>query len=95
MAVIFDSTLALVVLKEKLIIVQALQLNIAQIIIGWMFSRLSIDFMEGGLRSIPTSAMAALTEFFFAGAKTNIYLLTVDGILRLVHYGNIDVLVRT
>ena len=47
-----------------MIAVKGLPLNVTHIIPGWVFSMLFCDFMARGLRSIPTSPITALTEFF-------------------------------
>ena len=54
---------------------QGLPLNVADFILGWVLSILFSDFKAQGLRSIQTSLMVALTEFFYANAKTNAHPL--------------------
>ena len=48
---------------------QGLPLNVAYIILDWIFSR---DFKAQGLRNIPTTK-AVLTESFHADATTNVH----------------------
>ena len=79
--------LSLVGLWQEAIIIQTLLLNVAHLILGWVFSLLFNHFKARGLRSIPTPLRMALTEFFHAHAKTNVYPLSVS-------WYNIDVLAR-
>ena len=51
---------------QEMIIVLGLLLNIATIILSYLFSMLLSDFRVQGLRSIPTCPVMALTEFFYA-----------------------------
>ena len=63
---------ALVGLSQETIVVQVLSLNIAYIILGWVFSMLFRDFKSPELQSIPTLLVAALMEFFNADAEKNV-----------------------
>ena len=75
--VISISSLALVGLLQDMILAQGLLLNVAHIILSWIFLVLFSDFKVCGLRSIPRPPMTALTEFFHADAQKNINLLPV------------------
>ena len=63
------SSLTLVVLR--------LPLNVATIILGFIFSMLWSGFRDCGLISIPISPILALTKFFHADAKKNVHSLLV------------------
>ena len=69
----FILSLALVGLKQEAIVVQGLSLKKAHIIIVWILSKLFNDFKVQGLRSIPTTLMMLLMEYFHADAKTIIH----------------------
>ena len=53
-------------------------LNVAHIILGWIFSILFSALIALGLSSIPTPPMVALMEFFHADADTNVHPLPVS-----------------
>ena len=71
------SSLALMGLKQEMIIEMGLPLNVAYVILDGIFSVLFCDFKPRGLRSLPTPPMVALTEFFHVHAETNVRLLPV------------------
>ena len=61
-----------------MIVVLELPLNVATIILSCIFSMLFSDFRARGPISIPTLAIAALTEFFHADVGTNVHSLPVS-----------------
>ena len=60
----------------KVTIVHGLFLNIAHMVLGWIFSILLSDYKSLGLISILTSPMVSLTGFFHADDVTNVHLLS-------------------
>ena len=56
-------SLGLMGLLQESIFVLGLSLNVAHIILDWVFSMLFSDFKAQGLRSIPMPPLAALTVF--------------------------------
>ena len=72
------SLLTLVGLKQEMIVLQGLQLNVATIILGCIFSILISDFRACGPISISTPSIEALTEFFDVDTETNVHLLLVS-----------------
>ena len=88
------SSLVLMGLWQEMFAVQGLLLNEAHIILGWVHSMLFCDFWAWLLRSISTSSVVALREFFHADANTNVHRSLISWYLSLVYYGNIYVLVH-
>ena len=72
------SSLALVELLRRIIVVYGLQLNEAHIILVCIFSMLFSDSKARGLITIPSSLMTALSEFSHADSERNFYPLSVS-----------------
>ena len=75
------SSLTLVGLWQEIIVALGLPLNVATIILGFIFSILSSDFRARGPISIPTPPIEALTEFFHPDAVVNVHPLPVSSYL--------------
>ena len=72
------SSLTLVGLLQEMIVTLGLQLKVATIIPGFIFSMLFCDFRACGPISIPTPPIAALTEFFHTDTVASVHPLQLS-----------------
>ena len=69
------SSLALVGLKQEMLVALGLPLKVATVILGCVFSMLFSDFRTHGPISVPTPTTVALTKLFHADAVASVYPL--------------------